>query len=268
MMTKNSPKEFSFGWGSMLDVATLMPPDIWEILKIAAIIIIAIIADRLVTRYLRKIADVLNIRVETLKGLRFFFRFIILAFVLISLASVKWFPTEYFVGAGAIVATVIGFASATTISNFLSGAYVLISRVVKIGDYVKIGDTEGIVTDMSINYTTIMTEDGTKVMISNKDIMGKTIYNYRTKMNGKELFIYPISFSTGIDKSVKSIIEAINTIKNSLPNEVEIADVRVIEVTRLEIKYQILLRVADPYLIPKTKNIVLKELASRISSPS
>ncbi|MEX0568562.1 MAG: hypothetical protein Q6363_005290, partial [Candidatus Njordarchaeota archaeon] len=104
------------------DILMFLPADIVEVIKIFVIIVGAILADWFVSRYLRSIAKILRISIETLKGLRFFFRFIIIAVALVALASVKWFPSEYFVGAGAIMGTVIGFASASAISNFLSGA--------------------------------------------------------------------------------------------------------------------------------------------------
>lgn len=86
---------------------------------------------------------------------------------------------ELFIGAAALLGTAIGFASSTTIGNFISGLYLLIANPFSVGDYVLLPDMkiEGIVEEISINYTKILTPQGIHVSILNQKMLGTAIHN-------------------------------------------------------------------------------------------
>jgi hypothetical protein len=86
---------------------------------------------------------------------------------------------ELFIGAAALLGTAIGFASSTTIGNFISGLYLLVTNPFSVGDYVMIPSLkiEGIVEEISINYTKILTPNGIHVGISNQKLLGAAIHN-------------------------------------------------------------------------------------------
>lgn len=86
---------------------------------------------------------------------------------------------EIFIGAAALLGTAIGFASSTTIGNFISGLYLLITNPFDVGDYIMLPDLkiEGIVEEISINYTKIITPQGVQVSINNQKMLGTTIHN-------------------------------------------------------------------------------------------
>ena len=69
----------------------------------------------------------------------------------------------------------------------------MFSGLYKIGDYVRIGSEEGIVIDMSVNYTKLKREDDTVLVISNQTILNQSGVNFRVK--GEDYFVYPISVS-------------------------------------------------------------------------
>jgi len=52
--------------------------------------------------------------------------------------------------AGGILGIVIGFASQTVVSNFISGIFLLIEKPMKVGDGVNIGDVSGVVESPTI----------------------------------------------------------------------------------------------------------------------
>jgi len=243
-----------------------VPPEIVDALKIVGTIAGAVLADLLVSRYLRSIARVLHVSVETLKGLRFFFRFIILAVALMVLASVSWFPTEYFFGAGALIGTIMGLASASIVSNFLAGAYVLVSRVVRIGDYIRVGDEEGVVIDMSVNYTKILKSDGTVAYISNRDISTKRIVNFRVEENGREYYVYPVGFSLDASVPTSRVKEFVRNLEEELKGMVLSLSLRVESVGRLEVKYSVVVRVDDAEKILTVKPKILMMVADLASS--
>lgn len=126
---------------------------------------------------LRRIRD--NISPELHNALRTLGRATILLLGLFWIAGV-----EVFIGAAALLGTAIGFASSTTIGNFISGLYLLITNPFSIGDYIILTSMkiEGIVEEISINYTTILTPQGIHVNITNQKLLGTPIHNTSIKV--------------------------------------------------------------------------------------
>ena len=86
---------------------------------------------------------------------------------------------DLFIGAAALLGTAIGFASSSTIGNFISGLYLLVTNPFSVGDYVILPNlkVEGIVEEISINYTTILTPEGVHVLVTNQKLLGTIIKN-------------------------------------------------------------------------------------------
>lgn len=88
-------------------------------------------------------------------------------------------PGQLLLGAGA-AGVVVGLAARQTLGAVLAGFVVLFSRPFDLGDWVVIGDEEGIVTDISVFNTQIRTFDEEYVMIPN-DIVTDTEVRNRTR---------------------------------------------------------------------------------------
>ncbi|USZ67964.1 mechanosensitive ion channel family protein [Halorussus salilacus] len=84
------------------------------------------------------------------------------------------------VGAG-FLGIIVGMAARQTLGSLLAGFVLMFSRPFEIGDWVKINDEEGIVTDISIVNTRIQTFDGEYVMIPNDIVSGEKIINKSRK---------------------------------------------------------------------------------------
>ena len=66
-----------------------------------------------------------------------------------------------------------------TLQNIFAGLQILLSKQIKVNDFIKIGANEGRVVDINWRFTTIMpANEGTVIVIPNKDIAGSTSVNY------------------------------------------------------------------------------------------
>ena len=84
------------------------------------------------------------------------------------------------VGAG-FLGIVVGMAARQTLGAVLAGFVLMFSRPFEIGDWVEIGDREGIVTQITIVTTRIQTFDGEYVMLPNDEVSGQPIINRTRK---------------------------------------------------------------------------------------
>lgn len=83
------------------------------------------------------------------------------------------------VGAG-FLGIVAGLAAQQTLGSLIAGFVLMLSRPFEIGDWVKIGDNEGIVTEITIVNTRLENFDGELIALPN-DLVGNSMVINRTK---------------------------------------------------------------------------------------
>ncbi|GAB6861478.1 mechanosensitive ion channel family protein [Haloplanus litoreus] len=84
------------------------------------------------------------------------------------------------VGAG-FLGIVVGMAARQTLGAALAGFVLMFSRPFEIGDWIQVGNREGIVTEITIVSTRIQTFDGEYVMLPNDEVSGQAITNRTRK---------------------------------------------------------------------------------------
>jgi len=72
----------------------------------------------------------------------------------------------------------VGAAWGGLLSNFAAGAFILVLRPFKVGDYVVAGEVEGTVRMIGLFNTTIDSPDNVQTMVGNAKIMTGTIKNF------------------------------------------------------------------------------------------
>lgn len=105
-----------------------------------------------------------------------------------------------------ISTVVIGLALQDTLSNFLSGFYIIMSKQLRIGDYIKFDNYEGYVEDIYWRSTYIRTLSGNLIAIPNSKITSSVVTNYHLPYQSMSV-ILPISVSYKEDlKKVEDIL--------------------------------------------------------------
>ena len=120
-------------------------------------------------------------------------------------------PTDIFLGSSALVGAALGFGSSQTINNIVAGFYVLLTQPFKVKDYVKIGDLEGQVEEISINYTNLYTPTFNMLRVPNTQVMNSKILNLThegyIKYTFKVGFGHDVTEKQVMDKVLKPAIE-------------------------------------------------------------
>ena len=96
----------------------------------------------------------------------------LLTFVIIAALGQLGIQTTSFVAIVGAAGLAIGLALQGSLSNFASGVLILIFKPYKIGDYVCAGGGEGVVKDIGIFTTTVLTLDNRTQIIPNSAAMG------------------------------------------------------------------------------------------------
>jgi len=170
------------------------------------IVVVAFVLDKLIRKSIARYGKKVKMEPHAINILKLVARILVAASGVVALMSLFEVPTDLFLAGGALTGTAIGFASTQTIGNFLAGFYIMISRPFMVRDYVKIGDVEGEVKEITINYTKIYTPTYNITEIPNRKVLDSIILNYSGK---KDIIDY--SFKMGFphleNRTNKQLIE-------------------------------------------------------------
>lgn len=183
----------------------IRPPDLVTIIELLVIAVVAVILERLTARYLKRFAKRRKLPPNIGNGLVLIFRILILLGVVVAIFTVGGLPTELLVTFSALGGAAVGFASTRTVGNFIAGFYVLAVRPFRVGDYVRIGSAEGIVEEITLNYTKILTSSNTTVLISNQRVLDQDVVNFRYKGLRKPLYCYDFELTFSHNLSTKQL---------------------------------------------------------------
>jgi len=147
------------------------------------IVVVAVVLDKVIRRSIAQYGKKVDMEPHAINILKLVVRILVAAGGVIALMVLFEVPTGLFVTGGALTGTAIGFASTQTVGNFLAGFYIMISRPFMVSDYVKIGDVEGEVKEITINYTKIYTPTYNITEIPNRKVLDSIILNYSGKKN-------------------------------------------------------------------------------------
>ncbi len=82
------------------------------------------------------------------------------------------------VAALGLFSVAIGFAAQTSVSNLISGLFLLFDRPFEVGDFVRVGDTLGTVLYIDLLSTKMRTPDNLFVRIPNEQVLKSVTVNY------------------------------------------------------------------------------------------
>ncbi|MCE7737705.1 MAG: mechanosensitive ion channel [Candidatus Heimdallarchaeota archaeon] len=83
----------------------------------------------------------------------------------------------------ALLGTTIGFATSVVVGNIVAGLYLIAVRPFGIGDLILVKGTEGIVMEIGLNYTKLLTMDESYVLIPNKSLLDANLINCSIKIS-------------------------------------------------------------------------------------
>jgi len=133
---------------------------------------------KILSRSISRMAKRVEMEPHVENSVRLILRVASLAAATTILLSMFELPATWFLGGSAIVGAALGFGSSQTINNIVAGFYVIISRPFRVKDYVKIGDVEGQVEEVSINYTKLYTPSFNLLAVPNVQVIGNRILNF------------------------------------------------------------------------------------------
>ena len=193
----------------------------WENLfkVVGAFIIIFIfwIIFKILVRGIKKVPEKKLPKARSLiliKFLRYIFYVIIVMYIL-SLFGVK---LSAIWGAAGIAGVAIGFAAQTSVSNLISGLFVITEGAIKIGDTIIVDGITGVVDSINLISVTVHTLDNEMVRIPNSTIINTNLMNKSFHSKRRLTVTCPVAYGNDLQLALDTYLKAANDCPTVLQN--------------------------------------------------
>ena len=150
-------------------------------LKVAGAIVVWIIGRYLIGMAVRLVSAALTRQEVDPTILRYLGNIITVVLNIVLVVAILGYfgvETTSFAALLAAAGIAIGAAWAGLLANFAAGAFLIILRPFKVGDYVRAAGVEGTVKEIGLFATTILTPDNVSTFVGNNKIFSDTIFNF------------------------------------------------------------------------------------------
>jgi len=179
----------------------------FQILGAIIILIVGIIVARWLSKLSVKLCEKNNMDVVLTKFLGSAVKIIVFIFVLIIALGKFGISIAPFIAAIGALAFGASFALQGPLSNYGAGLMIIMTRPFTIGNTITIKEFSGVVEDISLSYTTLSTEDGERITIPNKHIVGEVLKNsFENKVIETTI---GVSYHDNPQKAIEAIHEAL-----------------------------------------------------------
>jgi small conductance mechanosensitive channel len=127
------------------------------------------------------------------------------------------------------VGLAIGAAWGGLLANFAAGAFIIVLRPFKVGDYVSAGGVEGTIEAIGLFGTTFNTPDNVHTIVGNNKIFGDTIKNYSTNPYRRVDRMAQLAHSVDVNDAIARLKPALAKIPNIM--ETPAPDVELVDFT-------------------------------------
>lgn len=237
----------------------------WVLSRIIRAIIIQLIKLKKEDRYGRTSIQFFKNSVAFVVGL------LSVIYIIMTVPAFRSKATLIFSGAG-ILAAIIGFAAQAALSNLIAGAFIVIFRPFRVGDYIKLDEARvGIVEDITLRHTVINNFENKRLIIPNSVISTDSVLNHTIEDSHVLSFN---NFKIGLQADIDLVRKIIQEEAIKLPSVIDFrtpeqvladvnqVDVRVIDVHPDFIHVRAYVWLNEPFKEFKTK-CELKEVVHK-----
>lgn len=132
--------------------------------------------------------------------------FTVAAIALLGIWGLQTAFTGLLAGAG-FAGIVIGLAAADTIGDVIAGFMIFYNNPFDIGDWVEIDGVEGIVEDVALGATSVLTWDNEKVTIPNRVVEGAKVKNFTSGRKLRRRLVVGVEYGSHLGLAMSTLVK-------------------------------------------------------------
>ena len=235
-----------------------LDPVLVDIIGIIIILILAFVVIKIVNYFIKKTGKRLDLDITVIQVLQEIFKYTVIVIAVVMILNELGINVSALILSLGIVGIAVGFAARDTLSNFISGLFVLGHKSFKVGDIIEVSNHFGIVTKMGFRITKLTTTDNKVINIPNSLFSTEIYLNY-TALNKRR-----VELAITIDNDLK-LEDAFKFIENkaiSLNWVLAEPKPKVIinEITGTDIKATLAVWTDDPWSVLDHQSILAREI--------
>lgn len=193
------------------DFAT--PERISLAVRVLLMLIIGIPVIKLVLKIIsRLIKDKLSLQSEVLIGRTV--KYVLYLILLVMVLNEFGFKISALLGAAGIFGVAIGFASQTSVSNIISGIFLISEKPFMIGDVVEVAGNLGSIESIDLLSIKLKTFDGRYVRIPNETMIKNDVINLTRYDIRRAQFVVRVAYK----EDVRKVLEILKDIAENMPD--------------------------------------------------
>ncbi len=132
-----------------------------------------------------------------------------LALVIVVVSSLG-FSTAGIIAAFSAVALAVALALKDSLASLANGIIIIFTKPFKKGDYVAINGVDGLVQDIRLFNTKIVTYSNEEIIVPNSEILGNKLINYSSMPLRRVVIEFPVPYTADVDALKKGVLESIS----------------------------------------------------------
>jgi small conductance mechanosensitive channel len=184
----------------------------FQVVGAIIVLVIGVLVARAVSSFLLKFFEKKEFDVTLSKFIAATVKGIILGFAFIVAIGKFGITIAPFIAALAAMAFGASFAIQGPLANYGAGLVIILTRPFVVGNTIKVSDVSGIVDEVKLGATILTDEDGVKITIPNKHIVGEIIHNSKERKIVEEMV--GISYDSDPEKAIQIIKEALEAFQD------------------------------------------------------
>ena len=197
-------------------------------LKIVGAIIVWIVGRWLIGVAVRLVSAALTREKVDPTLLRYLGNIITVALNIILVVAILGYfgvETTSFAALVAAMGIAIGAAWGGLLANFAAGAFLIVLRPFKVGDYIRVAGIEGTVTELGLFATGINTPDNVVTLVGNNKIFSDTIYNFSINPYRRVDRTAQLAHGVDVHDAIRRLKEALARIPNVTKDPAPVVEV-------------------------------------------
>ncbi|OPL10591.1 MAG: mechanosensitive ion channel protein MscS [delta proteobacterium ML8_D] len=180
----------------------------FQVIGAIFILVIGLLVARSAASFLLRLFERKKIDVTLSKFIAATAKIIIIGFAIIIAMGKFGITIAPFIAALAAIAFGASFAIQGPVANYGAGLVIILTRPFVVGNTISVSGVSGIVDEVTLGSTILTDEDGVKITVPNKHIVGEILHNSKEKKIVEE--IVGISYDSDPEKAIRIIKEVLN----------------------------------------------------------
>ena len=136
--------------------------------------------------------------------------YVVLVIVLVSSLG---FSTAGIIAAFSAVALAIALALKDSLASLANGVIIIFTKPFKKGDYIAIGGLDGLVQDIRLFNTKILTYSNEEIIVPNSEVLGSKLINYSAMPLRRVVFDAPVPYGVDVAEVKAMLLNAVASYK-------------------------------------------------------